>query len=143
MSQKDTGYGSTVPFDDARSRSLGPDSPLILFQKEMEKGTWLNDKVRIAASTSRDTVSIVTEGDVSRIPNTITINPIWLQDKIKNGELFVRDETLKKMTDKNALSELKKGWTDGSRSTPVDTMIEDLSGLVHHEVSKIIKAHIQ
>ncbi|KAM0351836.1 hypothetical protein ACHAPU_002349 [Fusarium lateritium] len=134
LGEKEVPYNGNKPWDNARQRILADDSALILIQRDIAAGTWHDPSKKIEAITNRAPPTLLGKDEAAKLANTITFNPIWLNYRMENGGFFVGDEALEKMTKKGALAELKKHWTDTKKATPVDTMIEDLSVTVHHEM---------
>ncbi|KAF4986407.1 hypothetical protein FGRMN_10850 [Fusarium graminum] len=134
LGEKDVPFNGMKPWDNARQRILADDSALILIQRDIDAGTWHDQNKKIEAITNRAPPTLLSKDEAAKLANTITFNPIWLDYRMQNGGFFVGDEALEKMTKKGALAELKKHWTDTKKATPVDTMIEDLSVTVHHEM---------
>ncbi|KAF5676108.1 hypothetical protein FHETE_2235 [Fusarium heterosporum] len=134
LSEREVPLNGMQPWDNARQRILAPDNALILIQRDIDAGTWADPEKKAEAVTFRAPPTLITGEEAARIPNTITFNPIWLNHRMQEGGLFASDESLEKMTKKGALAELKKSWKPNARATPVDTMIEDLSVTLLHEM---------
>jgi hypothetical protein len=123
-------------WDNARQRVLADKSALVLIQKDIAAQGWHDKNLKVEATTITAPPTLLTREEAARISDTITFNHIWLEHRIQEGGLFFSDETFEKMKKKGALAELKKEWKDGKRATPIDSLIEDLSVTLHHEVSK-------
>lgn len=125
-----------MKIDRARQYILGPDSGLILIQKDIDDDKW-NSRIM---GVTQNTPSIqLTPDERTQTPDTITFNPLWLESRINGEGMFFSQETIDLMKKKEALDTLKEKWTDTNRPTPVDTLMDDLAGTLHHEVSIITR----
>ncbi|KAH7244532.1 uncharacterized protein BKA55DRAFT_692333 [Fusarium redolens] len=134
LGEYDDGLNGPKKWDNARQRVLADKSALVLIQKDIAAQGWDDKNLKVEATTITAPPTLLTREEAARISDTITFNPIWLEHRIQEGGLFFSDETFEKMKKKGALAELKKEWKDGKRATPIDSLIEDLSVTLHHEM---------
>ncbi|KAF4450511.1 hypothetical protein F53441_6366 [Fusarium austroafricanum] len=122
-------------YDRAKMRVLASDNPLLQIQKDIEANKFADkEKINLAVTFNAPSTMIENQEEAAKIPDTITVNPVWMATKNQEGELFSSDEKFEKMKKKGALAELKKEWKGDKKATPVDKMFNDLAGTIHHEM---------
>ncbi|KAF5020849.1 hypothetical protein F66182_7104 [Fusarium sp. NRRL 66182] len=124
-----------IPIDNARQYILGAENPLILINKDIAAKGWHDENKKVGAVTNNAKPNVPTsEDEIKKIPDTITLNPIWLDYKIANGGLLFNPELLTDLKKEGALDVMKETWEDNKRATPVDTPMGDLASTLHHEI---------
>lgn len=121
--------------DNAREQYLAQDNPLITMKEEGDTGQWKNPHTKLLGLTRMDDGSdldsktLEPKGERRAIPQTITLNPMWLRDIKENDYDQITDKRIETVTMKSALSKFREQGI-----TPVDALM-GLEGTLRHEVS--------